>query len=547
MELEQLPSRRIARLLVVLLVTAPAGCAMWDGEFDRPPIPARVAERPIYPGLPVKAAPAPVTGTPAAPRSTLKPVRYEEPEGEPPGDKEPPAAVPTVPILPRPLPPPGESSAIDLPTALRLAGANNIQIALANERLRQAEARLDGANALWLPSINLGAGYNAHSGRIQDTTGRLIDADRSSLFLGGGPVVGNFPLPGGAGPPPRLFLGLPVADAVFTRLAERQQVAANRAGTVATFNDTLLQVGIAYLDLVAAHQQVAIARDALTNAKELDRLVESRVKAGTTLPADGLRAKAEVADRERQLRRAEEWVRVASAELVRLLRLDPTVLLVPAETQPAPVELVGQEAPLMALLEQGLTARPELAQNQALVRASLERLRLEKWRPWIPSVAVGYSAGGFGGGTGDEFGKFGGRSDFDAVLAWEFRNLGLGNRAIQRERSSVLAQANLTAEQTRDNVTAEIVRAYHQVRFRWGQVEAAGRQLAAAAEALPLNFKGIVGGNLRAIEGQQAVQALATAQTQYLTSVIEYNQSQFQLLRAIGRPLDSIPAPVPGR
>jgi outer membrane protein TolC len=222
-----------------------------------------------------------------------------------------------------------------------------------------------------------------------------------------------------------------------------------------------------------------------------------------------------------------------------LLRLDPGILLIPAETQPAPVELVSPDAPLMALLEQGLTARPELAQHQALVRASLERLRLEKWRPWIPSVALGYSAGGFGGGTGSEFGRFGGRSDFDAVLAWEFRNLGLGNRALQRERSSVLAQANLTAEQTRDNVMAEITRAYHQVRSRREQVDASRRQLAAAAEALPLNFKGIVGGNLRAIEGQQAVQALAAAQAQYLASVIEYNQAQFQLLRAVGRPLDA--------
>jgi outer membrane protein TolC len=497
-----------------------------------------MAERPIYPGLPGKAAPPRVTSTSSPTPNPLKPVRHEESSQEPPADKD-----KSAPRLPTPQPPPGEFSLIDLPAALRLAGANNIQIALANERLRQAEARLDGANALWLPSVNLGAGYNVHSGRIQDTAGQILDVERSSLFVGGGPVVGNFPLPGGAGPPPRLFLGLPIADAVFTRLAERQQVAASREGTVATFNDTLLQVGIAYLDLVAAHQQAAIARDALTNAKELDRLVESRVKAGTTLPADGFRAKAEVADRERQLQRAEEFMRVASTELVRLLRLDPAVLLVPAETQPAPIELVSPDAPLMTLLEQGLTARPELAQHQALVRASLERLRLEKWRPWIPSAAVGYSAGGFGGGRGSEFGRFGGRSDFDAVLAWEFRNLGLGNRALQRERSSVLAQANLTAEQTRDNIMAEIARAYHQVRFRGGQVEAARRQFAAAAEALPLNFKGIVGGNLRAIEGQQAVQALAVAQSQYLTSVTEYNQVQFQLLRAIGQPPGERPSP----
>lgn len=538
------------RLVALLLVTASAGCASWDAEIVSHPVHSPAAGRPIYPGLSAKPSPPRAARSPGQLPNSLKAVRYDEPGQEPQPEKDKSAAGSTPPPLPTPQPPSGECSPIDLPTALRLAGANNLQIALANERLRQAEARLDGANALWFPSVNVGAGYSTHTGRIQDTTGQIIDVDRGSLFVGGGPLYGNFPLPGGASPPPRLFLGLPLADAVFTRLAERQQVVANRAETAATFNDTLLRVGLAYLDLVAAHHQAAIAGDALTNAKELNRLVESRVKAGTTLPADGLRAKAEVADRERLLRRAEENVRVASAELVRLLRLDPAILLAPAETQPVPVELVTPDTPLTALLERGLTMRPELAQNQALVRASLERLRAEKWRPWIPSVAVGYSSGGFGGGTGSEFGRFGGRSDFDAVLAWEFRNLGLGNRALQRERSSVLAQADLTAEQTRDNIMAEIVRAYHQVRFRGEQLEAARHQLAAATEALPLNFKGIVGGNLRAIEGQQAVQAVAAAQTQYLTSVIEYNQAQFQLLRAVGVQLDASPCgglPTAGR
>jgi outer membrane protein TolC len=60
----------------------------------------------------------------------------------------------------------------------------------------------------------------------------------------------------------------------------------------------------------------------------------------------------------------------------------------------------------------------------------------------------------------------------------------------------------------------------------------------AAAEALPLNFKGILGGQLRAIEGLQAVDALTAAQTQYLESIIDYNRAQLALLRALGNPPD---------
>src|SRR5262249_49180687 len=102
-------------------------------------------------------------------------------------------------------------------------------------------------------------------------------------------------------------------------------------------------------------------------------------------------------------------------------------------------------------------------------------------------------------------------------------------------------QAALTAEQIRDTIAAEVVRAYYRVRLRQQQIEEARAQVEAATEALPLNFKGILGGQLRAIEAQQAIQALAAARNQYVATVIAYNRAQFQLLRALGRPPDTPP------
>ncbi|MBI1914106.1 MAG: TolC family protein [Planctomycetes bacterium] len=456
----------------------------------------------------------------------LRPVKYEE-------KAAPPEALPA----PREIP--QDHYPIDLVTALRLAGANNLQIALADERVRQAQARLQAANALWLPSLYVGADYNRHDGTIQDTGGRVLDVSRSSLFLGGGPLLGRGSLNGGNNGPSRLTLGIPLGDVLFARLAERQAAEAAGAARASTFNDTLLQVGLAYLDLLQAQGQVAIARGAVGNARELVRLVESRVKAGKALPADGLRAQTELADRVRQEAQAEEAVRVASAELARLLRLDPAVTLFPADFQPVPVCLVDESVPLPDLVAQGVSSRPEVAQNRALVEATLQRLRQEKWRPFLPAVEVGTSAGGFGGGRNAFFGNFDGRNDFDALLVWELRNLGFGNLALQRERASQLRQAGLTAEQVRDTIVAEVARAYHQVHYRRQQVDAARTQAKAAAEALPLNFKGIQEETLRAIEAQQAVQALASAQGLYLAAILDYNRAQFQLLRAIGQPLDT--------
>jgi outer membrane protein TolC len=119
---------------------------------------------------------------------------------------------------------------------------------------------------------------------------------------------------------------------------------------------------------------------------------------------------------------------------------------------------------------------------------------------------------------------------------WEIRNLGFGNRSLQRERRSQHFQAHMNAAQMQDTIAAEVVAAYYRVQYRRRQIEAAEAQVKAAAEAFPLNVKGILGGDLRPIEGQQSIQALVAARTQYLASLIDYNGAQFQLVRAMGQP-----------
>ena len=74
-------------------------------------------------------------------------------------------------------------------------------------------------------------------------------------------------------------------------------------------------------------------------------------------------------------------------------------------------------------------------QAQALVEATLVRLRQARLRPLIPSVALRYSAGGFGGGPNATWNAFGGRHDADVNVFWELQNLGFADRAIARQRA----------------------------------------------------------------------------------------------------------------
>jgi len=437
--------------------------------------------------------------------------------------------------------PPGPLAAdevypIDLPSALQLAGANNLQIALAAERVNQAAARLAAARALWIPSLAAGTVYNNHSGQIQDTEGSVLEVSRSSLFVGGGGVFGNSPAAGGASGPARLVADLSLVDALFGPLAARQLVRSSAADRTATFNDTLLQVAVGYLSLARAQARVAIAEEAVRNADELARITRDFAETGQGLQADADRAQIEAASRRRDAWRAREDVAVLSAELAQLLRLDPAVRLEATDENPAPLEFIDRSTSLYALIDQAVSVRPELVSADAQRDAAAIRWRQERLRPWTPQLYAGASGGGFGGSDGSDIDNFGGRADFDVAAIWQVENLGFGNSARQRAQQSLTRQASLALQQTRDIIAAEVAQSYQRIQARRQQIEVTRGSVESAEQAVRLNLEGIRGGALRPIEIQQAIGALASSRNQYLDAVVDYNIAQMQMIRALGRP-----------
>lgn len=431
---------------------------------------------------------------------------------------------------------PEQSYPINLPATLKLAGADNLQIAFAAERVQQAIAQSDAADVLWIPSIRAGLGYNNHAGQIQDTKGDVINVNRSSLFLGGGAGLGIAPLNGGSGGPARMFVDLSPVDVLFEPLAARQAVDAAQSRNVATFNDTLVQAATAYLRLLRAHVLVSISEEAVKNAGELARLTQDHARTGRGLQADAERSVSELESRKRDLLAAREQVAVASAELARILRLDPATQLVPADVVPVPVHLIDETVNVQALIAQAQATRPELSAANADIQETWYRIRQEKLRPWVPHLYAGMSGGGFGGSTGGEIDAFSGRTDFDLAAIWEIQNLGFGNGARTRERESLNRQAHIKLDALRDLVATEVTQAHERVRFRGKQIATTQAQVKSATEALALNLDGIRGGVVRPIELQQAISALASARRQHVDAVLQHNQAQFELLRAVGQP-----------
>lgn len=487
------------------------------------------------------------------PLRDLRPVRQDKP-----ADKLPPPR-------PAPDPPPGTilgpgEYPIDLGTALRLAGAENPELLLARQRVVEATALRQLAVAQILPNINAGTNYDGHRGVLQQDNGNILKVNRDSLYLGlGASAVG-----GGTVTIPGLNYNLNVGDAWFGFLAARQRVTTAGAAADAVRNDVLLRVCLAYLDLLRAEGRRAIAATNRTEGAELARLTDAYAKAGQGRKADADRAAVELRRRDADLTQAEADALTSSAQLCRLLNLDPSTRLRPIDGWVVPAPLVPDPVPLPELLAIALLQRPELAARRSEVRQTLYELSLAKVLPFSPNVFLGFSAGGFGGGSNlvstppgilapngvrtvaPRFGDLDGRTDFDVVVYWTFRNMGVGNVALVRAAESRVRQTRFRELETLNLVRSQVAESHARVAARALQIDAAEKATRASGEAFREDMIRIKGGQGLPLEVIDSLRLLGRSRYDYLEAVIDYNRAQFQLWVALGRPpADVLARPVP--
>lgn len=424
---------------------------------------------------------------------------------------------------------------LDLTTALQLVGGQSPQVAFAHQRIQEAVAESDAAMSMWLPSIRAGVSLHRHEGNLQASNGTISDVNRSSLQTGFGVnAVGA-----GTTPTPGLSAQFHLSDAVFApRIAERNQ-SARQFGSWVTYHDEMLRAAEAYTELLRAHQEQSIAQDTLSHASDLAKQTSAFASSGQGNQADADRAATELAIRKNDLARAGEAVEVASARLAEVLHLDAPMKVVPTEQQLSPINMVTLDSTVQEMVALGLSSRPELSESRELVEAACERLRREQFAPLMPSVLLGLSYGGFGGGLGNRIANVDDRLDFDLGAVWEVRNLGWGESAARDAASARVEQARYQEMRVLDRVAREIIETRAQVRSRQSQIETAKSAITFARQAYGRDRNRVNQGQGLPLEVLQSMQALDRARREYLNSVASYNIAQFRLHHAIGWPSDA--------
>jgi outer membrane protein TolC len=438
-------------------------------------------------------------------------------------------------IMSSTVPPADQEYPIDLTTALRLAEVENPLIAEARQRIGEALAVQQGAMALLLPTLNAGTNYHAHTGNLQRSSGRILNLDEKSLYFGGG--SGVYAASPAEIPAVNIFSEL--TDAIFEPLAARQQVVGARFGASATANNILLEVAQRYFELLAADADLRVRRESATQEAEVARLTRAYAEAQQGREADAERSATELSLIVDEIRQAEEEVAVASARLAHRLHLDQSVRVRPVAPGVEKVTIVDPETPLPALIQVALQRRPELAARVAALAAAEIRHKQECWRPLLPTLWLGYTAGAFGGGSNlvkPELGNFAGRTDFDVRAYWTFQNLGLGNLSRQKRRWAEVGLAVGERSRVIAEIRTEVSAAYAEVSAARQQIDIATRQLASAEAGFREDLERIRNTVGLPIEVVNSLELLNQARVDRIRAVTDYNKAEFRLFVALGSP-----------
>ncbi len=370
---------------------------------------------------------------------------------------------------------PAGARQIDLPTTLRLAGARDFEIRLAEERAELARAEHAAARQKLYPWFTVGAGSRRHWGRVQTVEGDIIDA----------------------------------AIGVQTRL----------------------QFGEARFGALAADQRADAARFDSESQRQDSVLA---AEAGVAFQGDVFRARAQAAQDEVARRQAEEQVVLSVVRLAARLRLDPAVDLVAADALPEPLDLVPLDRPASAWMSDSMSNRAELHAGAARLEAARIERRAARHAPLYPTIGAGAAFGGLGGGRDGDLDDFGDSADFTLALSWSIGPGGLFDRprgaaAASRERAQALLE-----ERLRENFLLQVAEAPARLLSLADQIGCSARALEAAEQTLRLSRErrefavGVVA------ETVLAAQEAARARRAHFALVAEFNKARFLLRRAGG-------------
>jgi outer membrane protein TolC len=416
-------------------------------------------------------------------------------------------------------------SELDLATVLRLAGARNLDVKLAEEKLSEAEARYDSATWQFFPWLGVGVGYRRHDNRIQTVEGDIIDADKQSLNAGG-----------------TLTAQVDLGDAIYRRLVEKQKREAARLGVQSANARALRDAVAAYFDLAKAEAVSDAIAESLRVSEAYEKQLTNAVGIGVAYKGDELRVRVQSERYRMAQRQAQEKRAIAAAKLAEVLRLDAATPLRSRQRQLVPLSVVSLKTPVGDFIAEAQAARPEVSEMAAFVAAAEQERKAARYAPLVPALTAQGFFGTLGGGRESDMDRFGSSSDVVLGLSWRIGPGGLFDSTRERQAAARQNIAQLEQVKLADRLATEVAVLHARAKSLNDQVAMARDNLKTATESLAAGEQRKEAGVGVVLEVVQSQQDLTQSRLAYVETVAEQNKAQYELLHALGRLGKSAPS-----
>lgn len=384
---------------------------------------------------------------------------------------------------------------LSLHDAVERAATQTAGVAMAGERVAQAQARADQARGALLPQVSAATAV----------TNRTFNVDAFGLSLPTAPGEVHDPLVGPVDNfDARLHLSQSIyapADVLRTRAA-RQAVAATEAEQESLAQTAAQRAAVAYLAAARAQATLQAREEDARIAGELLALAEAQLEAGVSTAIDLVRARTQKVTADGQVLLARTTAEQAQIALARTLGMEPSARFALTDGLEA--------APVLGMVPEGadsavsvaLGRRPELRQlaaTTAAAQAARRSIRAER----LPRVALVADYGASGLHVGDAIAT---RQVGVAVSLPVFD--GMGHEARLHEQDARLREAALRTADLRQQVAAEVDAALLSIATGAQQAQIAGQRVQLAQEELAQareRFTNGVAGNIELINAQASL------------------------------------------
>ncbi len=406
---------------------------------------------------------------------------------------------------------------LDLSTAIGLALANNYPIQEARERIREQEGVEITVRARQLPNVSAAGTF---TGNTREISKYLGDTDRAwAVDLQASEV---------------LFAGGGVKAAVKSSSLVREAAVLELQGVI---NQQLLAVRTQFYTVLLDQQRIKVQEENVRLLQQQLKDAQSRYAAGTTSNFDVLRAEVALANGQPPLIQARNDFRVAVEQMRQLLGVTPA----PGGPQANETEFVGSldvANPATYQLDEAMSAaranRPELQRLVKLAGAGVQNVKAARSAYYPEIDAVGsytWVRGPFSVGWSSRLEGW----TAGAQVSWDiFDGRATAGRVAQAR--SQLAQAKLSLDENTLGVEVQVRQAYSSLQEAWELVQASGKTVEQAQEALRLANVRYHAGTATQLDVLTSQVALTEARLNQLQANYTYNVAKATMRQAMGLP-----------